>query len=186
MTLDGLARILKRRMWTYGIRDALFLGLLVYALLIRPDGVLTLAQDGFSVASFSLFAMLWSTGVLLFDMRTLRILRRTLGADITPERTAPRAGRRAANSCPAVFPGIWGTAPLINCMERGEAMDAFEQSASVYALAVTLAKSMNTEELTRTALLLTQLGTTMATLAGLQNLDQSSSAQELADLSGLR
>lgn len=65
-------------------------------------------------------------------------------------------------------------------------MDAFEQSASVYALAVALAKSMSTEELTRTALLLTQLGTTLATLAGLQNLNQSSSAQELADLSGLR
>lgn len=65
-------------------------------------------------------------------------------------------------------------------------MDAFEQSAGVYALAVTLARSMTTEELTRTALLLTQLGTTMATLAGLQNLERSSSAQELADLSGLR
>lgn len=63
-------------------------------------------------------------------------------------------------------------------------MDAFEQSASVYALALTLAKSMSTEELTRTALLLTQLGTTLATLAGLQNLNQSSSSQELADLSG--
>lgn len=65
-------------------------------------------------------------------------------------------------------------------------MDAFEQSAGVYALAVALARSMTTEELTRTALLLTQLGTTMVTLAGLQNLDRSSSAQELADLSGLR
>lgn len=65
-------------------------------------------------------------------------------------------------------------------------MDAFEQSAGVYALAVSLAKCMTTEELTRTALLLTQLGTTMATLAGLQDLDQSRSAQELADLSGLR
>lgn len=65
-------------------------------------------------------------------------------------------------------------------------MDAFEQSAGVYALAVSLAKCMTTEELTRTALLLTQLGTTMATLAGLQDLDQSHSAQELADLSGLR
>ena len=59
-------------------------------------------------------------------------------------------------------------------------MDAFEQSASVYALALTLAKSMSTEELTRTALLLTQLGTTLATLAGLQNLNQSSSSQELS------
>lgn len=65
-------------------------------------------------------------------------------------------------------------------------MDAFEQSTGIYALAVTLAKSMSPEELTRTALLLTQLSTTMATLAGLQNLNQSSSAQEIADLSGLR
>lgn len=65
-------------------------------------------------------------------------------------------------------------------------MDTFEQSTSVYALAVALAKSMSTEELTRTSLLLTQLSTTMATLAGLRNLDQSSSTQELADLSGLR
>lgn len=65
-------------------------------------------------------------------------------------------------------------------------MDAFEQSAGVYALAVTLSRSMTTEELTRTALLLTQLGTTMATMAGLQNLDRSSSVQELTDLPGLR
>lgn len=65
-------------------------------------------------------------------------------------------------------------------------MDAFEQSAGVYALAVALAKSMSPEELTRAALLLTQLSTTMATLAGLGNLSQSASTQELADLSGLR
>ena len=65
-------------------------------------------------------------------------------------------------------------------------MDTFEQSTGVYALVVALAKSMSTEELTRTSLLLTQLSTTMATLAGLQNLEQSSSTQELADLSGLR
>lgn len=65
-------------------------------------------------------------------------------------------------------------------------MDAFDQSAGIYALALALAKSMSAEELTRLALLLTQLSTTMATLAGLQNLHQSSSTQELADLSGLR
>lgn len=61
-------------------------------------------------------------------------------------------------------------------------MDAFAQSASVYALAVALAKSMSTEELTRAALVLT----CMATLAGLQNLKQSSGMRELADLFGLR
>ena len=65
-------------------------------------------------------------------------------------------------------------------------MDTFQQSTSVYALAVALAKSMSTEELTRASLLLTLLSTTMATLAGLQNLEQSSSTQELADLPGLR
>ena len=64
-------------------------------------------------------------------------------------------------------------------------MDAFEESTSVYALAVALARNMSTEELTRTSLLLTQLGTTMATLAGLQSLEQSSCARELADLSAL-
>ena len=65
-------------------------------------------------------------------------------------------------------------------------MEAFEESAGVYALAVFLAKNMTTEDLTRAALLLTQLSTTLSILAGLQNLDQSSSTQELADLSGLR
>ncbi len=65
-------------------------------------------------------------------------------------------------------------------------MDAFEWSAGVYAAAIAMAKSMSTEELTRTALLFTQLGTTLSTLAALQNLDQSRSSQELADLSGLR
>ena len=64
-------------------------------------------------------------------------------------------------------------------------MEAFEESTGVYALAVFLAKNMTTEDLTRAALLLTQLSTTLSILAGLQNLDQSST-QELADLSGLR
>ena len=65
-------------------------------------------------------------------------------------------------------------------------MEAFEESTGVYALAVFLVKNMTTEDLTRAALLLTQLSTTLSILAGLQNLDQSSSTQELADLSGLR
>ena len=51
-------------------------------------------------------------------------------------------------------------------------MDTFQQSTSVYALAVALAKSMSTEDLTRAFWLLTQ--------------EQSSSTQELADLPGLR
>lgn len=65
-------------------------------------------------------------------------------------------------------------------------MDAFEQSGGVYALAVALARCMTTEELTRAALLITQLGATMGTLAALQSLEQGDGAQEAADLSGLR
>lgn len=65
-------------------------------------------------------------------------------------------------------------------------MDAFEQSGGVYALAVALAKCMTTEELTRAALLISQLGATLGTLAALQSLEQGDSAQEAADLSGLR
>ena len=50
-------------------------------------------------------------------------------------------------------------------------MDAFEQSASVYALAVAIAKNAGSrEELVRLALLFTQLGTTLSTLAALQAL----------------
>ena len=67
-------------------------------------------------------------------------------------------------------------------------MDAFEQSASVYALAVAIAKTAeNREEMVRLALLFTQLGTTLSTLAALQALDESTSAgnAQAADLSTL-
>lgn len=63
-------------------------------------------------------------------------------------------------------------------------MDAFEWSAGVYATALTLAKCMSTKDLTRTALLFTQLGTTLATLAALQNLEagDTTQAEDLSDL----
>lgn len=66
-------------------------------------------------------------------------------------------------------------------------MDAFEQSSSVYALAVAMAKSLSQEELTRLALLFTQLGTTLSVLAALQSLDRNTAAgdAEAADLSAL-
>ena len=52
-------------------------------------------------------------------------------------------------------------------------MDAFEQSTAVYAAAVAIAKSINdTQELTRLGLLITELGTTLTTLAALQQLEQ--------------
>ena len=46
-------------------------------------------------------------------------------------------------------------------------MDAYDWSTGVYATAVAMAKCMTTEELSRTAILLTQLGTTLGTLAAL-------------------
>ena len=46
-------------------------------------------------------------------------------------------------------------------------MDAYDWSTGVYAAAVAIAKCMTTEELSRTAILLTQLGTTLGTLAAL-------------------
>ena len=46
-------------------------------------------------------------------------------------------------------------------------MDAYDWSTGVYATAVAMAKCMTTEELSRTAILLTQLGTTLGTPAGL-------------------
>ena len=47
-------------------------------------------------------------------------------------------------------------------------MDAYDWSTGVYATAVAMAKCMTTEELSRTAILLTQLGTTLGTLAALR------------------
>ncbi len=63
-------------------------------------------------------------------------------------------------------------------------MDAFEWSAGIYASALAMAKCMTPTELTRTALVFTQLGTTLATLAALQNLEagDTAEAEDLADL----
>ena len=46
-------------------------------------------------------------------------------------------------------------------------MDALEQSAAVRALALVLAENLSREELARASLLLTQLGTTLATIVAL-------------------
>ena len=50
-------------------------------------------------------------------------------------------------------------------------MDAYDWSTGVYATAVAMAKCMTTEELSRTAILLTQLGTTLGTIAALRELE---------------
>lgn len=59
-------------------------------------------------------------------------------------------------------------------METGEGdgrMDAMDWSNGVYALAVAMARCMTQEELSRAALVLTQLGTTLGTMAALRELD---------------
>ena len=54
-------------------------------------------------------------------------------------------------------------------------MDALEQSAAVRALALVLAENLSREDLARASLLLTQLGTTLATIAALQDLESEES-----------
>ena len=49
-------------------------------------------------------------------------------------------------------------------------MDAVEWSTSIYALAAAMARCMSPEELSRASLLLTQLGTTLGTIAALREL----------------
>lgn len=51
-------------------------------------------------------------------------------------------------------------------------MDAFEWSTSVYAAAMAMAKSMSREELACASLLFTQLGTTLATFAAIQQIGE--------------
>lgn len=53
------------------------------------------------------------------------------------------------------------------------AVDALEQSAAIEALALSMARSLSTEELARAALLLTQLGTTLGTISALRELDET-------------
>lgn len=67
-------------------------------------------------------------------------------------------------------------------------MDAIEWSASVYAAAATIAQNAQSrEELIRIALMFTQLGTTLSTIAALQALDANTAAgnTQAAGLSSL-
>lgn len=63
-------------------------------------------------------------------------------------------------------------------------MDVLKQSSGVYALAVAMAKCMKPEELTRMALLFTQLSTTLSVMAALKNLEAGNTA-EIDDFSGV-
>lgn len=64
-------------------------------------------------------------------------------------------------------------------------MDAFEWTAGVYASAMAMAKCMDSKELTRSALIFTQLGTTLATLAALRELDETPTETSGTDSSAL-
>ena len=55
------------------------------------------------------------------------------------------------------------------------AVDALEQSTAVQALAALLAQCLTREELSRAALLLTQLGTTLGSIAALRELESEES-----------
>lgn len=60
-------------------------------------------------------------------------------------------------------------------------MDAIEQTGSVYALAVAMAKSLPTQDLTRAALAFTQLGTTLKTITALQDLNSGTASGTLTN-----
>lgn len=64
-------------------------------------------------------------------------------------------------------------------------MDAFEWTTGVYATAMAMARCMDAKELTRSALIFTQLGTTLATLAALRDLDETSTAPNQGDTSAI-
>ena len=51
-------------------------------------------------------------------------------------------------------------------------MDACQWSLQIQAMALTIAKCLPTDDLTRVSLILTQLGTNLATIAALRSLDE--------------
>lgn len=58
-------------------------------------------------------------------------------------------------------------------------MEALELSNGIYAAAVALAECLPPEELNRAALVFTQLGTTLGTIAALRSLDGGGDGQEV-------
>ena len=50
-------------------------------------------------------------------------------------------------------------------------MDALEQTTAIHALALSLAKELSREDASRLGLLLIQLGTTLETIVGLEELN---------------
>lgn len=60
-------------------------------------------------------------------------------------------------------------------------MDALEQSTAIHALALALAKELSQQETTRLGLLLIQLGTTLDTIAALQELNSGVATESLTN-----
>ena len=58
-------------------------------------------------------------------------------------------------------------------------MDVLEQTTAIHALALSLAKELSREDASRLGLLLIQLGTTLETIVGLEELNSSASAEVL-------
>ena len=58
-------------------------------------------------------------------------------------------------------------------------MDAMEQSTALHALALRLARGLSREETTRLGLLLIQLGTTLDTIAALEELESGVATESL-------
>ena len=58
-------------------------------------------------------------------------------------------------------------------------MDALEQTTAIHALALSLTKELRREDASRLGLLLIQLGTTLETIVGLEELNSGASAEVL-------
>lgn len=58
-------------------------------------------------------------------------------------------------------------------------MDALEQTTAIHALALSLAKELSREDASRLGLLLIQLGTTLETIVGLEELNSGGAAEVL-------
>ena len=60
-------------------------------------------------------------------------------------------------------------------------MGAQEQSTAIHALALTLTKGLNQQDATRLGLLLVQLGTTVSTIAALEELNSGVATESLTN-----
>ena len=60
-------------------------------------------------------------------------------------------------------------------------MDAMEQSTAIHAMALALAQELGQQQATRMGLLLVQLGTTLSTIAALEELNSGVATESLTN-----